>query len=224
MPQVEGLMGRAVEKMIERSVRARFHTVFWRKEDFEFQKPVIFVPNHHGWHDGYLMFHLIRNLQIECLDWITEFDAFPLFAKVGGMPFPADDPARRATTVRTTIRRMNEERKSLILFAESDLHRPPEILPLGKALETVLKHVPGSQVVPVAIVYQMSLHERPEAALSVGAPVPDPNRESVREALETLHRRTAHHMQNPEQHFEVLVKGTLDVNERWDVRRRFGKK
>ncbi len=239
--QASDFIGRQVAGMIRRSVKSRFRAVYLNVSSDPLPEKCIFVPNHHGWHDGYVMFHVLEALQRPFLDWITEFDAFPLFAKVGGMPFPADDATRRAKTIRETIRRMNEDGRSLLLFAESHLHRGPQLLEFGKALELLANKVPDAAVVPVAIRYDMSLHERPECFVSVGAPVPrikpvegsidpdfpnrtapiaelslaDRTRLAVRELLDQTNAKIEH---DPEA-FGLLVAGTLDVNERMDMRR-----
>ena len=207
--------------MIRRSVRKRFHTVYWQPPSVELSAPVIFVPNHHGWFDGYLMFHVVKALNTSCLDWIQEFDAFPWFEKIGGMPYPLNDLKRRGVTVKKTIRMMNEKGLSLLLFAEAELHYPPELLPFGKALETVADKVPNSIVMPVAIHYEMSMHERPEAFIGFGNPVEkgpglaERTREAVLEVLTRL-RSDAKEQKST---FSVLAKGTPDVNERWDLRK-----
>lgn len=228
--QEQGILGRLVGGMIRRSVRRRFRRVYWsgpicqdegRQVPFDFAGPVIFAANHHGWHDGYLMFHLVTRLEKVCLDWIAEFQAFPLFAKVGGMPFPADDPMRRALTVRETIRRMRREGRSLVLFPEATLHRPPDVLEFGGALELVARKVPDVRVIPVVILYDMSLHERPEAFLRMAMPiepgsnVAEETRAGLVQSLEELRADVLSQADT----FEVLVEGTKDVNERWSMRR-----
>jgi 1-acyl-sn-glycerol-3-phosphate acyltransferase len=208
--------------MIRRSVRKRFHTAYWRPPLFELKAPVLFVPNHHGWFDGYLMFHAVTALGIPTLDWIQEFDSFPLFAKIGGMPYPLGNPKRRAATVKRTIRMMREERWSLMMFAEAHLHYPPELLPFGKAVETIVEKVPGCIVVPVGIRYEMAMHERPEAFLAFGSPVPGGPAlpERTREAVELVLEELDLSVSGDRHGFSVLAEGTADVNERWDALRR----
>lgn len=166
--QEKGLAGRLVGAMIRRSVRQRFHSVYLSLPEAKPTAPSILYANHHGWMDGYLMFHLALELGIDCVDWIEEFDSFPLFAAIGGIRFAKGDAAGRATAVRQTIRMMKTDSKSLVIFPEGVLHRPPELLPFGRALELVAKSVPSATLHPVGIRYEMSLHERPEAWISVG--------------------------------------------------------
>lgn len=207
--------------MIRRSVRRAFHTVHWTPPAAPLAPPAILVANHHGWHDGYLMYLAATQLGVRVVDWIAEFDAFPLFAKVGGMPFPPGDPAVRAATIRRTIRLMREDRRSLLLFAEGVLHRPSGLMPFGKALETVARAVPEARVVPVAVRYELSMHERPEAWLRFGAEVERGDDLAVRTRLAVakgLDALAGEVRFQPEK-FETLARGTLDVNERWDMRR-----
>jgi 1-acyl-sn-glycerol-3-phosphate acyltransferase len=207
--------------MIRRSVRKAFHTVHWTPPAPPPAPPAIFVANHHGWHDGYLMYLAATKLGIRVVDWIAEFDSFPLFAKVGGMRFPADDPAARAATIKRTIRLMQNEGTSLLLFAEGILHRPPGLLPFGKALETVSKAVPAAKIVPVAIRYELALHERPEAWLRFGDEVPAGENLAVRTRLAVAAGldALAGEVRFSPSRFETLVEGTLDINERWYARR-----
>lgn len=211
--------------MIGNTVRARFRKVYWRKEAEIPPAPVVFCANHHGWHDGYLMFHLVKAVNRPSLDWIAEYDAFPLFRYAGGLPFPPNDVGRRTATLRKTIREMNAGR-SLILFPEVHLHTPPEILEVGKSVELLQKQAPSATFLPVSIVYRMDLHERPEAFMSVGNPVESgPALASrLRERMAVDVERLKRDALLGEQGFEVLVEGTLDVNERWDVRKKMGKK
>lgn len=207
--------------MIRRSVRRRLHNVYWIPPTFELRPPVIFVPNHHGWFDGYLMYHVVTRLGIATLDWIQEYDSFPLFGKIGGLPYPLQNPSVRAATVKRTIRMMREEGWSLLLFAEAELHYPPTLLEFGKALETVAAKVENVQVVPVAIKYEMAMHERPEAFLSIGEPVRNGDglgqqtRLKVQDSLSDLERE----IRSGGQRFEILAKGTPDVNEKWSLAR-----
>lgn len=210
-------MGRLVAGMIRRSVRSRFHSVYWRRCPDPIECPVIFYANHHGWMDGYLMFHLVTALGVPCVDWIEEFDAFPLFSYVGGLRFAKGDVAGRARTIRQTIRLMNAG-TSLVLFPEGVLHRPPGILSFGRSLELVSRKVAKASLVPVAIRYELSLHERPEAWLWMGSAhgfesLPDCE-DRLRHALELLSAAVS-----ASESFTLLTRGTRDVNERLDMRR-----
>lgn len=219
--QEEGILGRLVGGMIRRSVRSRFRGIYWIRPEFTIPDQAILVPNHHGWHDGYMMYNLAQAMDLRFLDWIEEFGAFPLFGKVGGMPYPADSASIRAGTIKKTIRLMKNEKRSLLLFAEGVLHRPPELWAFGKSLELMHKHVPEAVVLPIAIKYDMSMHERPECFIHVGKPLepgPDMSRRA-RLAVKALLDELAMRITYEPERFETLVKGVGDVNERWDIRK-----
>lgn len=218
--QEEGFLGRQVGNMIRRSVKKAFRAVYWDIVHPLPAGPKIFVCSHHGWHDGYVMYHAITKLGVRSLDWIQEFQAFPLFAKVGGMPFPVDDPATRTQTILRTIRLMRKEGRSLILFAEGRLHYGPEILPFGESFAFVADKVPQASLIPVAIRYEMALHERPEAFLRFGEPIPRGENlgERSRDALQALLTGLTMDIRDGKHRFDVLAEGTKDVNERWDMR------
>lgn len=218
MKQEEGLIGKLVGEMIRRSVRARLRNLSWRPPTTNLPTPVIFYVNHHGWLDGYVMFHAITKLNIRCVDWIEEFDSFPLFAKIGGMRFAKGDIVGRVKTVRNTIRLMCDGRRSLVLFPEGVLHRPPKINSFGKSLETVATRVPGVTLVPVAIYYELSMHERPEAWVAFGTP-------HLFDSLDSCQANLNHELLNLRQSvadgakFDVLASGTPSVNERMNLKR-----
>jgi 1-acyl-sn-glycerol-3-phosphate acyltransferase len=227
MPDVqsEGVVGKLVSGMIRRTVVSRFRTVYWTPPA-TVPAQCIFVATHHGWHDGYLIFQVVNALGRRSLDWIQEYHAFPLFGKVGGMPFPAHQPAIRAATVKKTIRLMRDEGRSLILFGEGILHRGPDIWSVGRSLEVVAKQVPEAVILPIAIRYDMSVHERPEAFITVGEPVVRGENllVTIQEELARLWQQSLGAVSavgdeiSPE--YEVLVRGTLDVNERFDRKKR----
>jgi len=218
MSQEVGWIGQLIGGMIRRSVRSRFRNVYLAPNCPAITPPAILYANHNGWMDGYLMFHLVQKLGLKCVDWIEEFDAFPLFSRVGGMRFAKGEPHGRAQTIRKTIRLMKDQRQSLVIFPEGILHRPGSLLPFGRALELVARAVPNVSLVPIGIRYEMSIHERPEVWIQVGQP-------HTFQSLEDCQGRVQDQLNQLDQSlsqsdaFDVLQAGTGDVNERMDMRR-----
>ena len=217
MSQEEGVVGKFVGAMIRRSVRARFQNVYWRPPSKQLSAPIIFYVNHHGWLDGYLMFLAVSKLSIRCVGWIQEFDAFPLFSKVGGMRFTSGDITQRVTTIRQTIKLMRTEQRSLVIFPEGIMHRPPQIWELGRSLESVAKKVPGVNLVPVSICYELSMHERPEAWMKFGTPHDFDSLAQCKDRMEAGLDALKQSISDGGA-FEILACGTPDVSERLSMK------
>ena len=161
--QETGFIGRFVGGMIRRSIRSKLRNLWWSPPKDTFKAPAIVYANHHGWLDGYVMFHAMAKLSLPSLAWVEEYDAFPLFRFVGALRYAKGDLEGRVKTIRQTMRKLSSEGKSLVLFPEGILHRPPTVRPFQKALHGIATKVPEAAFVPVAIVYEQSIHERPEA-------------------------------------------------------------
>ena len=197
--------------MIYRDLKRGFRHLLWTPPAEPLPPQIILVANHHGWFDGYALFALLEKLERPFLDWIAEYDSFPLFGHVGGMPFPPHDPAARTATVRRTIRLMRSEGVSLLLFAEGHLHEGPGLLPFGRSLDLIAAKVPNARVIPCAIVYAMGIHQLPEVRLRVGAPMPPGEGIGARTQAEVA-RLLDIECADPSR--TLLVQGTRDVNER----------
>jgi len=163
-------------------------------------------------------------LNLQIVGWVQDYEA--KFGKVGGMPFPLNDPTARATTIRKTIKLMKTERRNLLLFAEGTLHEPPTVLPFGKALDFVAAKVEGAKVIPVAIKYEMAMHDRPECFLMFGKPMEVTKEVSrhTRLAVKALLDELTAKAKLQRDQFGILAEGTLDANERRDMRRTPGLK
>jgi 1-acyl-sn-glycerol-3-phosphate acyltransferase len=223
--QENGWIGHQVGNMVRRTVRSRFRAVYWDHPG-PIEEPTILAINHHGWHDGYIVFHALTALNLRAYDWITEFDAFPLFKHIQGLPYPRDDAAKRAGSIRTVIRGLKAKTHSFMIFPEAEMHPGPQVNPLGKAVDLVWRQSGKPAIRPCAIAYTMGMHERPEAYVRIGDPL----------ALEVMESGGLHHamereltslrdaISQPDKEWAMLAKGTGDVNERWDFRTRFGRK
>lgn len=205
----EALLAPAVGWMIRRTLRARFRAIYWNAAPAPRPGSVL-ISNHHSWHDGYLMYVLTKRWGLRPLLWAEEFDAFPLFGLLGAMRFPKGNASRRAATIRSTVRALAEGR-TLVLFPEGVLHRPPELAPFGRALEWLESKCPGSEIVPIAIRIDASVHERPEAVLFVSSE--RPRASDAKPALERALAEAA----SMGCCSHVLFEGTKDVDERWRI-------
>lgn len=218
MDQEQGLLGRIVGGMIRRSTKARLRNLYWSQPEFAISAPTILYANHHGWLDGYIMFHLVSRLGLVSIDWIEEFDSFPLFSKVGGIRFAKGDVTGRASAIRKTIHLMTQGKCSLVIFPEGVLHRPPNIQKFGRSLEVVARNVPNVTLIPTAIYYEMSIHERPEAWVKLGSPHQFSSLQDCHERLTGCLDELVGSI-NSEEKFVPLSEGTKNINERFSRRK-----
>ena len=131
------MMRLIVERILRRSLAEAFRRVVLVGDpvDSDPGRPVVLYANHHYFHDSFLLWLVLRSFGRTSVSWMAEWDRVPLFAPVGARPFPPDDPARRATTIRATARSfVSNPAIGLIYFPEGVLHQASNgILPWSQA-------------------------------------------------------------------------------------------
>lgn len=176
-------------------------------------RPVVIYANHPAFHDALVLGFLARRvLHREPCVWMEEYRRFPVFRRVGALPFPAEDPNRRAATIRRTIARMRDPRTAFIYFPEGRLQPfeeglrefSPEVF---SRLERVF---PPSLWWPVALKVSICDSARPTATL-IGGSVEEGaiggEREKLASLLAGLADRKAKRI--------TLLEGRRGPDERW---------
>lgn len=169
---------RGVEWIMRRSLRAAFSQVGWvgPPPPLPTGTPVVCYANHHTFYDGYLLWLLVtQHLGRPGVLWMREWDRVPFFAVAGAMPFPDDDPARRARTIRATARFLRRHPDGvLVLFPGGELHPPEEGVANfpTEALRRLDRLLPPHVWWPVAIHTTWREATRPVAHLAGGTPHP----------------------------------------------------
>ncbi len=90
-------------------------------------RPLIICANHHHFYDAHLVWYVLRMLERPGLVWMQEWRRFPIFAPVGALPFPADDPRTRASTVRRTARYFQKQPNTGLVYFPSGTLQTPEV-------------------------------------------------------------------------------------------------
>lgn len=205
-------------RLLERTLRRALRRIVW-VGDFSpppADTPAVLLANHHLFHDALVLGWIIaRVLGRRGIVWMEELDRFPFLAPLGPLPFPADDPARRITTIRRSIRAMRgDPRTALLYFPEGELHDaddgvapfpPDRLMRLAQALPTAWWW-------PVALRLGGAHEARPIVWVTGAEPQRDV-RGTERETLETLLRRLAAPAASPQ---TVLLEGKPGPHERWD--------
>jgi hypothetical protein len=123
---VKGVLRWAGYRLVERNLKRQFRRIEWvgTPDPPPRDRPLVIYSNHHLFYDSHaLCLFVERVLGRPVAVWMEEYDRFPFFGALGAMPFPPTAPARRATTIRKTLRRMRHDpRLVLIYFPEGRLH------------------------------------------------------------------------------------------------------
>jgi hypothetical protein len=214
-----------VERMILRDLRTTFRRVVWVGAPPAALVPPAGAPlaiyaNHHYFHDGYLLWLLVRHhLRRRLVIWMRDWERAPLFAPIGALPFPEDDRAARLATVRETSRRLRGEAGTIFLYyPEGDL-RPPDsgIGPFETERFARLARIFPDDVAwwPVAMHVTWWGEDRPTAVLAAGNVHRTPDGQE-QDRLEALLAR-ARGVRPGDDHL-VLLDGRRSAQERWNLR------
>ena len=204
---------------MKRALRRAFRRVSWvgALPSLPPRTPVVLYANHHNFFDGYLAWLLVRHvLRRPTLTWMAEWDRFPFFGAVGALPFPPDDPRRRAATLRHTIRRFRANPESvLVYFPEGRLHNPDEgIFPFDAgAFAQLDRLLPEKLWWPVGIHITWWGEALPTALLGGAPPYPTAS------GQEPAHLEAVWHaVRSAEpQHTHPFFEGRHSPDETWDL-------
>ncbi len=175
-PPDRPLAAALVRRVVRRDLRRAFRRVCWAGPlpELPADAPLVLYANHHNYYDGHLLWLLLHHvLGRPGLLWMEEWTRFPLFAPLSVLPFPPDDAARRAATVRRTLRRMHRvPQTTLLYFPEGRLHPPEDgVLPFpDDAARRLARLLPAEAWWPVALHVTWWGEARPTALLAGGAP------------------------------------------------------
>lgn len=217
--------------LIEWSLRRHFRAVYLRGTVPETDHTgAIVYANHHYWWDGYLCYALARACRRQPITWMLAYRRFPPFGLLGALPFPPNNPARRAQIIRQTIEWLQNEPRLFFLFPEGRLHPDANrLLPFERSLAWLARKLPAVPVVPMAITIQATYHQYPCAFMTLGDPLPNAWRQlseteytaCATERLQQLLTQqqqqiatieTVEHAHN--YGFRLLLQGKLSVHER----------
>lgn len=161
--ELQRAIARALPWLVRRSLRRGLRGV-WARGDFAALPPggVLLAANHHSWWDPYLGWLLGRRLQrpLSGLMAAATLERFPFFRSHGALA---------THEVREALRRL-QRGELLLVFPEGGLRAPgpPAALRPGAAFLAARAGVP---VYPLALRVLLRGAQRPEAFLTLGAPL-----------------------------------------------------
>lgn len=169
------MLGGVSRYLLRRDLRSTFRRVSWvgDRPSVDRSVPLVVYANHNNFFDGHLLWLVSRSiLERQITIWMREWDRFPIFAPEGALPFPADEPARRAATIRETATRLNRSLSPQLLayFPGGELTRPE--LPIAdfdtRTFERLSRLMPSAMWMPVGIHITWWGENRPTALLASG--------------------------------------------------------
>ena len=139
--------------------------------------PVILVPNHISWWDGFFCFEVQNRLRpgsgIYSLMLESELKKFPILRKIGCFGLEPGNPVsvRRAFTQFRDLAAANPYR-TLTYFPQGEIS-PLRQRPLGfrRGIETLAKMIGRVQYVPLGLHIEPMTQEKPTAFIYAGQPI-----------------------------------------------------
>lgn len=165
--------------------------------------PLLLVPNHVSWWDGFLMREVQRALRpgapIHHLMSAGELRRFPFFRRMGVVGIEPGSPASAAAALRVLRARLAERPDSVVVLFPQGRIWPSFRRPLGfrRGVEAFVRHL-SPVVLPVAIHAEPLAAPGPAFFVAVGEPVEGAATAAVLEArveaeLDALHAFLAVH-------------------------------
>ncbi len=138
--------------------------------------PVLLLPNHCSWWDGFFIYLLNKKLfrrPLYLMMLQEQLEKYPFFSKVGAYSIQPEKPreVRESLMYTLDILRLSSTPSPLVcLFPQGEL-RPAGIRPLGikNGYEWLIKHFNGKlTLIPLAIKLEFMDQQRPEVFLRLG--------------------------------------------------------
>lgn len=191
-------------------------------------RSILYVMNHSSWWDGLVVYQAFRTRSAG--DHYVMMDEaqmqhYRFFRKLGAFSIDKNTPQSMVASLRYTISLLNAG-KRVWIFPQGDIHHLEERpLLLKDGAAHVLKHCPGTVVVPVTAYYSLFHHQKAEVTLLAGSPITATWNEFPKHAITSrlqavLERQLDEHRSQSisgevysGDHFEKLVKGGHSTSE-----------
>lgn len=195
--------------------------------------PVILFANHSSWWDGYMVMLLNeRAWKLDAYVMIeeTQLARYQFFQFLGGFSVDRHNGRSAAASLGYSASVLNEKPgRMLLIFPQGEIlandRRP---LAFYSGIGHLARRVRDGRFYPLALRYEFVGEQRPEAFMSVGAPLSFPDASNTaKEITATLARALTEELDRLRddvvayrfQSFTTLVSGAQSVNRLWDTLR-----
>ena len=173
------IFGRLMRAVMRRRLRRGLSAVriegLERLRALSARGPLLLCANHVSFWDGFLCALIADRLGLDAraLMLASQLQAMPMLRHAGGVGVDLADPRDGARAIRLAARLLDRPGRALWLFPQG-AQRPQWARPLGfrRGAELIARLAPGALVVPVALHYELSEGERPEAHVALGELLP----------------------------------------------------
>ena len=143
------------------------------------QLPVLLLPNHSTWWDGFFIFHLNqyffgRHLYLMMLD--RQLRNYPFFRRVGAFGIDPESPSAIRQSLRYSADILNQQnagKNMLCIFPQGELlpwHTQPIVFKNG--IDVIIKQTRGPvTIMPLAIRVELLEEQRPDVFFLCGQPL-----------------------------------------------------
>ena len=153
-----------------------FRHIYVKKHNNEvlLPSPTVFICNHSTWWDGLVVYHINRAL--------VKHDSFammhesgmrkhPFFKKIGSFSINRSNPKDIIVSLNYAKNLLKKD-KSIWIFPQGD-ERHLEIRPLQfqSGVIHILKEIPLTPIIPIAIYYTFGHVRKPEIYINIGEPI-----------------------------------------------------
>jgi 1-acyl-sn-glycerol-3-phosphate acyltransferase len=193
------------------------------------QGPVLLLPNHSNWWDGFVDLLLERRLgaDLRVMMDAANLSANPFLRWLGAFDAKLDSPRGAALALRHASRLLaptapGAHPRLLVLYPQGSLASPrTRPLAVKPGAEWLLRTAPHASAIPCARAYEFLGEDRPQVFLRFGNPLRHATTEAIRAALEgELDTLLAELNARRTDGAERLLQGPLSLNKRWERRAR----
>lgn len=191
--------------------------------------PVLLLPNHSNWWDGFVELLLERHLggDFHAMMDAANLAANPFLRWLGAFDAKLDSPRGAALALRRAQRLLSGAASGgrprlVVLYPEGRLSSPrARPIAVRPGAEWLLRRVPLASAVPCARAFEFLGEDRPQVFLRFGPPMRRASTDAIRTALEAeLDALLADLDARRAVGAERLLQGPLSLNKRWERRAR----
>jgi chlorobactene lauroyltransferase len=173
-PFFDFLLGNMIRILLRRHFYAHHLKGGDRVKALDRKIPMLFFANHSNWWDGFVAFHLTRdlwNMDTLLMMDVKQLSRYRFFRRIGAFSVDRENPREAQSSIDYAVRELVPAKRVLWMYPQGVM-APNDKRPLGfyAGLAKIAHALGEAWVVPVAHRYEFLGEQRPEIFTSVGPP------------------------------------------------------